>query len=620
MPVRVMSSDSETSWTSPVPIAGRRIGTSSPLPYAREAWEGVEPRLDAYAEAWVDASHDVCEEARVRREQPESVVALRTACLHERKVALREAVDVLSVAEPAAVERAVGLVAQLPDLERCADVPALLAAVPPPEDAETLAQVEALRDELIEARTLRFAARFDESLGLVEGAASTAASVDHPPLRAELALARGWALNGLGRTEEAVAAFEEAYTAATAAGHDAVAADAAAMLSFVVGERQAKHEVGLKWALTARAHAVRPAAEPGAEALALSNEATIHNRRGDFARARASYERALALQEQAFGPDDVRLAFTLNGLAIVHLALDELEAAAACHQRALALRRDHLGAHHPYVAMSLNNLGVVADRQGRTAEALAYFREALAIKAAILGPEHMELVSSLSNLGSLQYRAHAHEEARASFERAIAIVERSEGLRSVHLAAPLQNLALVELAQGQLPQAKATLLRALALAEQAHGLAHPELVPTLVNLGEIERRQGNEAAALGYLDRALAVTEASLPPESPVQVEALLVKAAVERNAGRAGAAAALAERALRILEQARAPARRTALARLAWSRALAALDPPRDDEARRVAEEAIASLEPHVDPESTKLRGEIEAWLGSLTRRDPPR
>jgi len=115
----------------------------SPLPHARAAWEAVEPRLAAYAEAWVYASHAVCE-AQVREQQPQSVVALRSACLHQRKVALREAVDVLASAEPPTVERAVGLVSQLPRLERCSDVPALLAELPPPE----VSQEQAQRDEL----------------------------------------------------------------------------------------------------------------------------------------------------------------------------------------------------------------------------------------------------------------------------------------------------------------------------------------------------------------------------------------------------------------------------------------------------------------------------------------
>jgi serine/threonine-protein kinase len=474
----------------------------SPLPYAADAWEGVEPRLDAYAEAWLLASREVCEEAQIRQEQPESVVALRAACLHERKVALREAVDVLAGADPAAVERAVGLVAQLPGLERCRDVPALLAAIPPPEDPEILAGLQGLRDQLIEARALRTAARYADSLALVDGLAPLAEDTGYPPLQAEVQLGRGWGLYGAGRHDEAVVAFEDAYARAAAQGHDAVATDAAAMLTFIVGEKQSKHELALKWAVTARAHALRPGAEPGAEAMALSNEGAVLIQRGDFELARASYERALAIQEQAFGPGDVRLAFTLNGLGIASVSLGDLDRGAACHQRALGLRRDALGPHHPHVAMSLNNLGIVVHGQGRFDEALAYFREALKIKEEILGPDHPELASSLGNLGGLLGVRGDHEEAKVLLERSIAIMERSGGPRSVQLAPPLQNLGMVQHAQGQLAAAEATLQRAMEIKEGANGPDHPELIPTLVNLGQVERDLGSYDAGLRYVERA----------------------------------------------------------------------------------------------------------------------
>jgi eukaryotic-like serine/threonine-protein kinase len=594
------------------------LGTA--LPYAPSAWEGVQPRLDAYAEAWTNASREVCEEARIRQEQPDSVVALRTACLHERKVALRETVDVLTGADPATVERAVGLVSQLPGLERCHDVPVLLAEVPPPEDPEVAAQVQALRDELIEARALRIGARYAESLAVIERVVQVAEGIDYPPLQAEVQLGRGWAIYSLGKHPEAVSAFEDAYAGAVAQGHDAVATQAAAMLSFIVGERQSKHEVGLKWAVTARAHALRPAAEPEAEALALSNEAAVHIQRGDFELARTSYERALAIQEQAFGPDDVRLAFTLNGLGIAHTSLDEIDRAAAYHQRAYELRRDNLGPEHPYVAMSLNNLGVVAERQGHHEQALAHVREALAIKERILGLDHPELVSSLINVASLLHRARSNDEARVILERAIAILERLDGPRSWQLGPALHTLGVIQRAQRQLPEARATLLRSLGIKEQAHGVDNPELILPLIILGQVERDLGDHDAGLRYVDRAQAIAERSLPLDGRLRGDPLLMRGAIELARGHAAEAVVLAEQALRQWELAHAPAYLLSEARLLWSKALVASDPSQRARALHLAEQARASVEADAEPESEQLRGEVDEWLAELRRRDPPR
>ena len=335
----------------------------SPLPHARAPWEGIEPRLAAYAEAWVEAAHDVCEQAQARQQQPESLVALRSACLHERKVALREAVDVLASAEPSAVEHAVGLVSQLPGLERCGDAPALLAEIPPPADPWTRARVQGLRDALIEARTLRIAGRHAEALAAVGRAASEAGSVQYSPLWAELELQRGWVLHGLGRTDEAVAAYQAAYMRAVAEGHDAVAAEAAARLSSIVGEVQSKHELAIQWSMVAQSHARRPAADPGAEARALASIAPVYHQMGDLERAQACYEEVLRLQEQARVPDGVQLASTLDGLASVLLARNDRQRARALGERAQALRRQLLGPHHPSVASSPDDVGVVLRRR-----------------------------------------------------------------------------------------------------------------------------------------------------------------------------------------------------------------------------------------------------------------
>ena len=74
-----------------------------------------------------------------------------------------------------------------------------------------------------------------------------------------------------------------------------------------------------------------------------------------------------------------------------------------------------------------------------------------------------------------------------------------------------------------------------------------------------------------------------------------------------------------RLLDAAAAPPSRTAPARLLWSRALAALEPSQLERALQVAEDARASLE-QADGEGVKLRGEVDAWIAELRRRDPPR
>lgn len=599
----------------------REVLLGAELPYAQDAWEGVESRLDAYADAWVDASVDLCEASKVRKDQSESVVARRAGCLHERKVALNEAVAVLASAEPRMVERAVSVVVGLPSLERCHDLPALLAELAPPEDPQIQARVRSLRDELAKARALRLAGRYPSSLEVVRRGAQAAEGLDYPPLRAEVELSRGWALYGDGRHEQAAAAFEDAYARAASEGHDAVATDAATMLSYVVGALQSKYELGLKWGITARAHASRPAADPGAQAMALSNLGAVHAQRGELELARSSHEQALELQEKIFGPDDLRLAYTFNGLGVVLVSLGEIDAAVSNHLRALALRRDHLGRHHPYVAMSLNNLGVASVHQARFEDAQAYFHQALEIKEAILGPEHPDLASSLNNLGGLSFLRGENEAAIVLFRRALAINERVYGSRAVQLVSMLDNLGLLLVQQGRVEEAQTVAGRAISIVEEVHDGEHPTMITSLLVMSQISRSREDLEEALGHTDRAISIATRMLGPKNLQLAGLWLEQSRIHLARGQGSLALDLAERALTLRRDEDEPVVALAQARLLKSKALASVGGvEEEEEAAAIAEHVVEALALRSDPETRGLREEAQQWLEELRRRDLPR
>jgi tRNA A-37 threonylcarbamoyl transferase component Bud32 len=134
----------EGIWDEPREAAVKAAILDTALPYAADTWERVDGLLDAYADAWATKHTEVCEATSVRREQSSEVMDLRMACLRSRRIALREAVSVLaeaSASQAAKVEKAVSLVSSLPGLERCDDVEALRAELPPPEEPEVAARV-----------------------------------------------------------------------------------------------------------------------------------------------------------------------------------------------------------------------------------------------------------------------------------------------------------------------------------------------------------------------------------------------------------------------------------------------------------------------------------------------
>jgi hypothetical protein len=85
---------------------------------------------------------------------------------------------------------------------------------------------------------------------------------------------------------------------------------------------------------------------------------------GDVAAARAGFERALAIDEAAYGPNHPTVARDVNNLAGVLRDLGNL----AGFERALAIDEAVYGPNHPTVATMANNLAGVLRDLGQNGE------------------------------------------------------------------------------------------------------------------------------------------------------------------------------------------------------------------------------------------------------------
>jgi hypothetical protein len=75
--------------------------------------------------------------------------------------------------------------------------------------------------------------------------------------------------------------------------------------------------------------------------------------------AKALLERALAIDEAAYGPDHPDVATNLNNLATILQDLWQPAAARPLQERALAISEAAYGSDHPDVARDLNNLATI---------------------------------------------------------------------------------------------------------------------------------------------------------------------------------------------------------------------------------------------------------------------
>ena len=162
----------------------------------------------------------------------------------------------------------------------------------------------------------------------------------------------------------------------------------------------------------------------------------------DYIGARAAFERALAIDERAFGPDHPNVATAVNNLGSVLQGLGDLAGARAAYERALAIDERAFGPDHRNVATDVNNLGLVLQSLGDLAGARAAFERALAIDEKTYGLDHPYAARDLSNLGSVLYDLDEVARAQAAFERALTIDEKAYGPSHPSVAGDRDNLAM----------------------------------------------------------------------------------------------------------------------------------------------------------------------------------
>jgi tetratricopeptide (TPR) repeat protein len=141
---------------------------------------------------------------------------------------------------------------------------------------------------------------------------------------------------------------------------------------------------------------------------------------GQESNAEMFYLAALENLQNA-GPEDPRLAATLNTLAVLYHAQKKYAQAEPLYQQVLKLLEQTVGPDHPTLATTLNNLAVVCEAQDKYAEAAPLYQRALALIERTLGPDHPNLAVALDNYADLLRKMQREAEAEAAQTRAKAI-------------------------------------------------------------------------------------------------------------------------------------------------------------------------------------------------------
>jgi tetratricopeptide (TPR) repeat protein len=241
----------------------------------------------------------------------------------------------------------------------------------------------------------------------------------------------------------------------------------------------------------------------------LDRAAGYFHGRAAYVEARPLKERALAMRENALGPEHPHTATSLNNLALLLQDQGDLAGARPLYERTLAICEKALSPEHPDTATSLNNLARLLELQSDHAGARPLYERALAICEKALGPEHPDTATSLNNLAYLLEFQGDHAGARPLFERAVAIREKVTSRDHPDTAASLSNLARLLGKTGDTEEAEALFKRAIAIGERALAREHALTQRWCSHYARLLFDTGRSAEALSLAQAALAVHEAT---------------------------------------------------------------------------------------------------------------
>lgn len=597
-------------WDAERKAAVRAAFVATHVPYAQAAWSNVERMLDGYAYRWVVMHKDACEATKVRGDQSEQVLSLRTVCLERELTEARELVGALAGASAQVVEDAVPAVARLPRVEECANIPALLRAPRGEADGKRRAQSEELRRELASAKTLKRLGRYPESVKRLEALAGSAEKLADPAVTAEVLLELGDAYVLAGEVAPGEQTLYRALEEAERAGYDMVKARAWGKLARLVGYIQGHHEQGRRFAALAQVSLERSGGDE-LRAELLTYLAGIAMSQGDAVLARRQMEQVLVIQQRVFGAEHYQVGRSLHDLGLVLGQQGDYEGARSTLSRGIAVLEKALGSEHPHVAEALDTLCSALDVVGDYDAALACSRRAMAIAERTLSGDHPQVADSLNMLALTLMKAEGNfTAAEELLKRSLAIHERTEGAQSNRAAVTLLGLGQVQMAAGQPRRAAESCERALTIATQLNGGNHYRVAQALHCRATAKMAAGRWREARSDLERAVPMLERLRGPETTDLIESLPALARVLIALGDPGGAIPLGERALALGEKLKvSPIDRTvaqfALAQALWE---TRGDRPR---AKRLAEQARAVLATRPAWKQRPLH-EVDAWLRS--------
>lgn len=266
---------------------------------------------------------------------------------------------------------------------------------------------------------------------------------------------------------------------------------------------------------------------------ARSNLAYVASLQGRFSAGWSIARQALADAEANWGPDDLRLGWTLSTAEKCAQGLGRLADAELLARRVLALRERGLPPDHADTATSRNNLAVILLERGNAAEAAVQFAACLETWRKRLGERHLFVAIGHGNLGDSLMRQGRLDEDEQQLRQAAAMLEDLGMAERLEMANVLGKLGEAAFRRRDFDAAAASMERALAVALRHGGPLHPTALRLRMQAGLMDRLAGRFAAAEAQYPDLLEALRAVYGPDNPTVNAVAAGTAILHATAGR---------------------------------------------------------------------------------------
>jgi tetratricopeptide (TPR) repeat protein len=166
-------------------------------------------------------------------------------------------------------------------------------------------------------------------------------------------------------------------------------------------------------------------------------------KRSRYEQGEANYQRMIAADIDALGPNHPSVANDLTGLAQLYISQERFAEAEPLLQRALSIYQQSYGANNLLSINTLSALATAESQTGHVDKAIDLYRTALSSAQRSLGPNSMDTARILNGLAHLYYQQGKLQESCTLYKWAVASTEASIGKDDPLLAACLKDYAQV---------------------------------------------------------------------------------------------------------------------------------------------------------------------------------